>query len=177
MKEVWKQVEDYPDYYISNLGRLKSIDRYIVDSLGRKTKRKGKLIKLHKSHKGYLRVKMINGDKHITTSIHRIMAKAFIPNPENKPQVNHINGIKTDNRIENLEWCTNQENQIHAIKNKLIKHNKGEKHHMSLFNNKQVLSIRSEYKECKNYSLLADKYNTSATVIMNLIKRKTYNNI
>jgi hypothetical protein len=73
------------------------------------------------SPKGYYFVNITNGVRSRRIGIHRLVAQAFIPNPDDKPQVNHINSDKTDNRVENLEWCTNGENQIHAYKNGLQK--------------------------------------------------------
>ena len=84
-------------------------------------KETGRVIKAQPNPKGYLVVRTtINRTKH-SFKIHREVAKAFIPNPDNKEQVNHINGIKSDNRVENLEWVTNQENADHAIKTGLWK--------------------------------------------------------
>lgn len=93
------------EYFVSNFGKIYS-SAY------------NKEFKLRKDRYGYLQVSL----KKLRSSpltVHRIIAKAFIPNPENKPQVNHINGIKTDNRVENLEWCTVKENIKHSIENNL----------------------------------------------------------
>ncbi|MEN9701291.1 MAG: Listeria phage [Bacteroidota bacterium] len=103
-----KQIKDYPNYDIYNDGRIFS-------------KRHNKFLKPFKNHKGYLMVSVTNNKKCKHISVHRLVAINFIDNIENKPQVNHINGIKNDNRVENLEWVTASENSIHAHKNGLIK--------------------------------------------------------
>ena len=76
---------------------------------------KERILKSAKDGKGHLKVILCKDGKHKTVAVHRLVAIAFILNPENKPEINHKNGIKTDNRIENLEWVTSSENKIHAF--------------------------------------------------------------
>ena len=103
--EIFKPIDLNPKYSVSNFGRVRN--------------NKTNKILSPRNLQGYQRVAFYVDGKPTDFRIHRLVAKAFIPNPENKPQVNHINGDKTDNRVENLEWVTNSENIKHAINNGL----------------------------------------------------------
>ena len=110
-EEIWKDIPGYETYYqVSNLGRIKSLNRYYN---GRNLK--GKLLKLSMNRFGYLRFTAKKDNITKTLHVHRIVLLTFNPNDEIK-QVNHIDGNKTNNKLENLEWCTDSENKIHAYK-------------------------------------------------------------
>lgn len=100
------------------MNNIKDFKNYYCDKKGNIFSRKKKLKQSKRN--GYLCVSLCNKGLCKTINVHRIIAGTFIPNPENKPQVNHINGIKIDNRVENLEWVTQSENAIHAIKKGLF---------------------------------------------------------
>lgn len=103
-QETWKDIADYDGrYQISNLGNVKTFYPHSNGAISKV-----------KSKSGYHYVKLLTNGKGKHHRVHRLVAFAFIPNPLNLPFVNHINGIKTDNRVENLEWCTNDYNLEHA---------------------------------------------------------------
>lgn len=116
IKEEWKDIEGFEGLYqVSNLGRIKSLDRYVNDNGGIRLK-KGKIMKPKQYKCGYIDIQLSNGRvKHFL--IHRLVAEAFIPNPDNLPQVNHKNECKWDNAVWNLEWCTRKYNQNYGKRN------------------------------------------------------------
>ena len=110
--EVWKDIKGYEGkYQVSNLGRVKSLPKRRGRGVGYMCEEM--ILTQAKHHYGYNVVNLRSNGKGTTIEVHRLVANAFICNPDNKPQINHANGNKTDNRVENLEWCTNGENQLH----------------------------------------------------------------
>jgi hypothetical protein len=115
--EEWKDIKGYEGLYqVSNLGRVKSLERTVTRKNGRKLPVKELILKPETIHNGYLRVALEDSGKRKRFLIHRLVCEAFHENPENKPEVNHINEKKTDNRACNLEWVTAKENCNHGTR-------------------------------------------------------------
>lgn len=124
MEEIWKDIEEFETHYqISNFGNVRSKDRFIKNNNVFILK-KGINRKQSYDSRGYLHITLQKPGLYKTIKIHILVARHFIPNPENKRTVNHKNGIKTDNRVENLEWNTDLENMTHACKNGYFDTNK-----------------------------------------------------
>lgn len=109
--ETWKDVVGFEGLYkVSSLGRVYSVPRERISKSGHRNVVYGGFLSLQTIKKGYLRIGLSKDDKHYNFLVHRLVAMAFIPNPNNYPQINHKNSDKSDNRVENLEWCTNEYN-------------------------------------------------------------------
>ena len=113
MQEIWKDIEGYEGYYqVSNLGRVKSLQTKAYSHIQKKAivVRREKILKQFPDTKGYLMVDLRKNKTRNTQKVHRLVATAFLPNPDNLPQVNHKDENKINNNVENLEWCTLQYN-------------------------------------------------------------------
>lgn len=175
--EIWKDIPGFEGLYqVSSHGRVRSLDtfkkvyRFGVPYL---RKKKGRILKPVKHTNGYLVVQLGRGNRRF---VHRLVAEAFIENPEHKPAINHKNGIKTDNTVENLEWVTYSENQIHAKRTGLAP--TGEAHPQAKLSNKAVLFIKENYKPFHplfGAKPLAEKFGVDKSTICEIakgIKRK-----
>jgi hypothetical protein len=133
MSETWKPVAGYEAYRVSTLGRVRGQD--------------GKLFSAKQGKNGYCAVSFRKNGKNKTSLVHRVVAQTFLPNPESKPYVNHLNGKKSDNRLENLAWATSSENALHAHSEGLIKVHKGAAHPNARWGRGEVALMRFLHME------------------------------
>jgi HNH endonuclease. len=163
--------------------------RYEVDTLGNVYGINCQKLKPATDSKGYLRAGLMINDKLCTKKVHRLVAEAFIPNPENKPCVNHIDGVKDNNTVNNLEWVTYKENTKHAIDNGLFSFQTSEKsvnkipksgslNGNALLTESQVLEIRYKYKpRIYTRAMLALEYKVKESCIKDVVNRNSWKHI
>ncbi len=147
LKEVWKPIENYEGFYeVSNLGNVKRLQSYTRHPSGARKIVRERVLKQANCN-GYRIVMITNKNSRLNKMIHRLVAESFISNPQNKKHVNHINGIKSDNRVENLEWNTPKENEQHKvhvlgkIKNSLNLKHVSEVKEAIIINGKHVVGV------------------------------------
>ena len=117
---LWRAITGYEGYYeVSMTGRIRSLDRIVIDKRGGKRILRGHEMKLTRSAEGYLVVNLHKCGRSEVVGVHVIVATAFLPNPDNLPMVNHIDGVKEHNDVGNLEWATYSYNNFHALRKNL----------------------------------------------------------
>lgn len=121
--EKWKDIKGYEGLYqVSNTGKIKSISHYTRNNVnGGKRLTKGRILSQYKMPNGYLQVQLSKNQIREKHYVHRIVASAFLRNEENLSDVNHIDGDKDNNAVENLEWCSHKDNQIHMVRERMTK--------------------------------------------------------
>ena len=175
--EVWLDIKGYEGYYqVSNFGRVKSLARVVECRKDVFVNKKEKFLSDWDCGKGYRKVKLSKDAIEKSIRVHRLVVETFLDNPEAKSEVNHINGIKNDNRIENLEWCTSSENTKHALNNKLKISQKGSEHGMSKLTEKDVLEIR-EIGRSKSLKEVSKIFKVSESLISNVLLNKIWNHV
>lgn len=182
--EIWKDVKGYEGLYqISNFGIVKSCARIIIRNNGTNLTLSGKVKTPSTTKNGYYYVALWNRNKHKHALLHRILSIAFIPNPENKKEVNHKDGNKKNNSLENLEWVTHQENGMHSYKMGMTpkptgNNKKGEEVYNSVLKTRDVINIR-QYFEYGGVTQkqLSEIFNVSRSCIQGITRRKTWKHI
>ena len=171
------EVKGYEGFYeVSSLGRVRSLDRRVFNPKSGMTLRKGVVLTPNLNHKGYEYVGFNkNGVRSGLLFIHRLVANAFIENPNDLPQVNHIDGNKINNSALNLEWISNIDNQKHAVNNFLK--SKNDAHRDSVLTNEQVLFLPKLFDAGMNKGMIARIYGVNRHAIMNILKGLTYRQI
>ncbi len=166
MEEIWKDIEDYEGLYqVSDLGRIKSLERDVVYSKNKKpAARCERILKQHLNNAGYLFVTLAKNGINKMLYVHRLTAFAFVPNPDNKPEVNHINSNKLDNRAINLEWNTPSENILHSYKHGFrIAPWQGKFGKDNCFS-KQVIQFTKDGKYINEYPSIVDARNVTGVI-------------
>lgn len=175
--EIWKEVVDWEGYYnVSSKGRVMSLDRHIPVNGGIKFQ-PARILSPGLSFHGYYKVSLCVDKKLKYRSVHRLVAEAFILNPEKKNTVNHKNSRRWDNRLENLEWATEKENSQHAAKKGRIGV-KGSKNAYAKVDEKIVLEIREKYASREYYlSELSEIYNIHFGTISYIVRGDTWKHV
>jgi hypothetical protein len=159
--EEWKQIEDYPNYEVNNAGVIRTTKNEFT--------RKERILKIKKSNNGYVRVGLWKNNRVSFKSVHRLVAIYFIPNPDNLPEVNHLDGDKENCNDWNLEWSSHIDNSKHASETGLIASR--ERHGKTNLTSQDVKDIRaSELKVTE----LCEKYNLHNTTIYSIKRGETW---
>lgn len=160
------------NYSVSSIGRIRR------EKDGSGPAKSGRILKPRYSSDGYARIKLAESGKEKRFQISRLVASAFIPNPENKATVNHKNGVRDDNRVENLEWATQSENNYHSFQSLGRKSPRGEEQGLSKLTEQDVREIRAWWKTGDvTQTALGARWGIDPSQVANIVKRRHWRHV
>lgn len=164
MNEIWKDIENYEGYYqVSNLGKVRSLDRVQEDSLGRKYPWKGKVMSPRINRDGYSQISLGKKGKVKTRTVHRLVAEAFLEKIPTKNYVNHKDGNKENNHLYNLEWCTAKENTHHAFETGL--QSRGEDSNFAAIDEQTAILVCKRLEDGERNCDIAEDLNLTRDIV------------
>lgn len=182
MAEVWTPVTDprfAPFYLVSSEGRVRSLDRLVREQTGKERMHKGRIV-IPKKTGAYLGVSLFHEGQGTRFYLHRLVAEAFLPNPENKPCVNHINFNHSDNHVSNLEWVTYQENSAHAVSHGRFGCGnpvKGSSHPSARLTEQDVIDLRLTWQPGSSITALAHRYGVTNRALYQALCDRTWKHV
>lgn len=183
MSEVWMPIPGYEgSYEASSLGRIRSLTRFVnhapsSTSRGFKRVYVGRILSQYKTRNGYIAVRLSNGKSAKTVHVHRLICQAFLPMKAGLTVVNHKDGDKTNNRLDNLEWCTPSRNMQHAIDNGLKPVLRGSEVGGSVLNDSCVFKIRYMLECGETQRSIAEKFGIGQKTVSSLRSGKTWGHL
>lgn len=181
--EIWKDVQNFVGkYQVSNCGRVRSLPRVIDNGKGWRKPYPGVVLKPKEMKTGYQQVTL---GRHKYATIHRLVAQAFLENPNGFREVNHKDGVKTNNHVENLEWCSRHLNIRHAMKNGLYDEARksqakavgGVQNYLAKLNDSRVKEIRQKHKQGFGLTMLAKEYGVTIWTIRDVVNNKSWRHV
>lgn len=178
-KEIWKDIKGYEGLYqVSNHGRVRSLDRIAIN--GRRNgyrKIKGRILRAGKHTGGYVTVTLSKESVTKSFVVHRLVAESFVNNPLNKPEVNHIDAIKTNNYYKNLEWVTSSENTIKGLELGIMNTARGEQKPNSVLKEEQVIEVKKRILKGDKNSVIAKDFGVHYMVIQEIKKGRNWKHV
>lgn len=179
MSEEWRPVKGFEGLYeVSNMARVRSLSWTQIHWTGKPFTKKERIFKFRQPKTNrYVFVGLTRNGVEEHYSLHRVYMEHWVPNPDNKRDINHKNGIKWDNRPENLEWATRSENVKHAVLTGLLPVRRGEQHHTAKLTEAEVIDIRRRYATGESSWKIFKSLNMSYTNVKDIIAKRTWSHI
>lgn len=178
MNEVWKPVQGYEGIYeVSNLGRVRSLDRVAENRWGTTRPIPGTIRTIAVKREGYCFVNLFRKSKGKPMYVHRLVALAFLPNPDNLPQVNHKDGDKLNNALTNLEWCSKSDNCRHAIDHGLYEQARGESSGSAKVTESDVIEIRRLWAAGMLQKDIAARFGIGRKAVTKIVNRQRWKHV